>query len=178
MMTLQTLKRKDHELCTDIGWPYTKTAKQQSRSASNSLIIANSTSNSRSHQSGHLSGCSWLSLARLPQPGLLNLAAMVIAADCHRQLTSNCVSHILGIKPTCKDVSSWKWVAKRVGQPMTSMMCSDMAQARPNPSYVDVPRPSSSMMTRDLSVAPCKSIPKLCPALELSGIHRPKYHCF
>lgn len=30
---------------------------------------------------------------------------------------------------------------------------SDMAQARPNPSYVEVPRPSSSISTRLFEVA-------------------------
>ena len=35
---------------------------------------------------------------------------------------------------TCNEVSSWKWVANSVGQPMTSMMCSEMAHARPKPS--------------------------------------------
>jgi len=32
-------------------------------------------------------------------------------------------------------------------------MCSEMAHARPKPSYVDVPRPSSSMMISDEGVA-------------------------
>ena len=32
-------------------------------------------------------------------------------------------------------------------------MCSDTAQARPKPSYVEVPRPSSSMRTREAGVA-------------------------
>ena len=37
----------------------------------------------------------------------------------------------------------------------TCIRCSEMAHARPKPSYVDVPRPSSSMMTSELLVAPC-----------------------
>ena len=32
---------------------------------------------------------------------------------------------------------------------------SDMAQASPNPSYVDVPRPNSSIMISELLVAVC-----------------------
>lgn len=32
-------------------------------------------------------------------------------------------------------------------------MCSLMAQARPKPSYVEVPLPSSSMMMSEFSVA-------------------------
>ena len=35
---------------------------------------------------------------------------------------------------TLRAVSSWKWVAKRVVQPIDSMRCSDMAQANPKPS--------------------------------------------
>lgn len=50
-------------------------------------------------------------------------------------------------------VSSWKWVANRQKQPILEAMCSLMAQARPKPSYVDVPRPSSSMMMREFWVA-------------------------
>ena len=37
----------------------------------------------------------------------------------------------------------------------TCMRCSEMAHARPKPSYVEVPRPSSSMITSELLVAPC-----------------------
>lgn len=33
-----------------------------------------------------------------------------------------------------------------------------MAQARPNPSYVEVPRPSSSMITSESFVAVCDTI--------------------
>ena len=33
-----------------------------------------------------------------------------------------------------------------------------MAHARPNPSYVDVPRPNSSIMMREFSVADLKQI--------------------
>ena len=55
-------------------------------------------------------------------------------------------------------MSSWKWVANSVGQPISAMRCSEMAHARPKPSYVLVPRPSSSMMTRDLLLAPCTSM--------------------
>uniref|UniRef100_A0A0A9FCA3 MUS1 n=1 Tax=Arundo donax TaxID=35708 RepID=A0A0A9FCA3_ARUDO len=39
---------------------------------------------------------------------------------------------------------------------MTSTRCSQIAHARPNPSYVEVPRPSSSIIIRDLSEAPFK----------------------
>mmetsp|Transcript_23022 Transcript_23022/g.57191 ORF Transcript_23022/g.57191 Transcript_23022/m.57191 type:complete len:263 (+) Transcript_23022:447-1235(+) len=53
----------------------------------------------------------------------------------------------------CKAVSSWKWVAKRHAARIFVAMCSAMAKASPKPSYVDVPRPSSSMMTRDEAVA-------------------------
>ena len=35
---------------------------------------------------------------------------------------------------TLRAVSSWKWVAKRVVQPIDSIRCSDMAQASPKPS--------------------------------------------
>lgn len=37
------------------------------------------------------------------------------------------------------------------------MSCSEIAQARPKPSYVEVPRPSSSTITSDRLVAPCSS---------------------
>ncbi len=60
-----------------------------------------------------------------------------------------------GAGPTCSAVSSWKCVAKSVGQPSADMRCSLMAQARPKPSYVLVPRPSSSMMTSERALAPC-----------------------
>mmetsp|Transcript_16291 Transcript_16291/g.40540 ORF Transcript_16291/g.40540 Transcript_16291/m.40540 type:complete len:203 (+) Transcript_16291:582-1190(+) len=53
-------------------------------------------------------------------------------------------------------VSSWKWVANSVGAPTLSMMCSEMAHASPKPSYVEVPRPSSSMMTSEEEVAPLR----------------------
>lgn len=36
-------------------------------------------------------------------------------------------------------------------------MYSEIAQARPKPSYVDVPLPSSSIMMRESSVADLKS---------------------
>ena len=62
-------------------------------------------------------------------------------------------SNILGI--TLRAVSSWKWVAKSVVQPMLAIKCSEMAHAKPKPSYVEVPLPSSSMMTSDRDVAPC-----------------------
>ena len=54
-------------------------------------------------------------------------------------------------------MSSWKWVANRVGHPISAIRCSEMAQARPNPSNVEVPRPNSSMMTSELLEAPCSS---------------------
>mmetsp|Transcript_13681 Transcript_13681/g.19746 ORF Transcript_13681/g.19746 Transcript_13681/m.19746 type:complete len:246 (-) Transcript_13681:1939-2676(-) len=50
-------------------------------------------------------------------------------------------------------VSSWKCVAKRQYARIFVTMCSEIAYARPKPSYVDVPRPSSSMITSDLEVA-------------------------
>lgn len=50
-------------------------------------------------------------------------------------------------------VSSWKWVANRQKQPISEAMCSLMAHARPKPSYVDVPLPSSSIMMSEFSVA-------------------------
>ena len=50
-------------------------------------------------------------------------------------------------------VSSWKWVANRQKEPILEAMCSLMAQARPKPSYVEVPLPSSSMMMSEFSVA-------------------------
>ena len=56
---------------------------------------------------------------------------------------------------TLRAVSSWKWVAKSVVQPMLAIKCSEMAQAKPKPSYVEVPLPSSSIITRDRDVAPC-----------------------
>ena len=52
-----------------------------------------------------------------------------------------------------RDVSSWKCVANRHGALTSLTMCSLMAHARPKPSYVLVPRPSSSMMMSDLGVA-------------------------
>ena len=55
----------------------------------------------------------------------------------------------------CSAVSSWKCVAKSVGQPISRMRCSEIAHARPKPSYVLVPRPSSSMITRLRALAPC-----------------------
>ena len=58
--------------------------------------------------------------------------------------------------PPRSAVSSWKWVAKRVGQPTASMRCSEMAQARAMPSQVLVPRPSSSTMTREAALAPLR----------------------
>mmetsp|Transcript_13810 Transcript_13810/g.37312 ORF Transcript_13810/g.37312 Transcript_13810/m.37312 type:complete len:393 (-) Transcript_13810:2644-3822(-) len=56
-------------------------------------------------------------------------------------------------------VSSWKCVANRVGACVVSIRCSLIAQARPKPSYVEVPRPSSSMMTRLFLVVPFKIAP-------------------
>ncbi len=50
-------------------------------------------------------------------------------------------------------LAQWKCVAKRAEQRISLTMCSEMAQARPKPSYVDVPRPSSSMMIRLSAVA-------------------------
>mmetsp|Transcript_2297 Transcript_2297/g.7724 ORF Transcript_2297/g.7724 Transcript_2297/m.7724 type:complete len:208 (-) Transcript_2297:2079-2702(-) len=55
-----------------------------------------------------------------------------------------------------KEVSSWKWVAKRQAHPVSRIRCSEMAQAKPKPSFVLVPLPSSSMTTREDFVAPFK----------------------
>mmetsp|Transcript_13601 Transcript_13601/g.20836 ORF Transcript_13601/g.20836 Transcript_13601/m.20836 type:complete len:207 (-) Transcript_13601:291-911(-) len=53
-------------------------------------------------------------------------------------------------------VSSWKCVANSVGQPRVSTMYFEMAHARPYPSKVLVPRPSSSTMMRLRGVAACR----------------------
>mmetsp|Transcript_74668 Transcript_74668/g.218775 ORF Transcript_74668/g.218775 Transcript_74668/m.218775 type:complete len:234 (+) Transcript_74668:426-1127(+) len=55
--------------------------------------------------------------------------------------------------PSCRAASSWKCVAKRLKQRVSSARCRAIAHAMPNPSEVDVPRPSSSTMTRERSVA-------------------------
>jgi hypothetical protein len=50
-------------------------------------------------------------------------------------------------------VISWKCVAKRQKQLISVAIYSAMAQARPKPSFVDVPLPSSSIIIRLLFVA-------------------------
>ena len=44
-------------------------------------------------------------------------------------------------------------MANKHGALTSFAKCSAMPQAKPNPSYVDVPRPNSSMITNDFSVA-------------------------
>ena len=75
---------------------------------------------------------------------------------------------------SARAVSSWKCVANRQNDPIlvamylrgektvfegnterASIAYSEMAQASPNPSYVEVPLPSSSMITRESLVADC-----------------------
>ena len=50
-------------------------------------------------------------------------------------------------------VISWKCVANKQSAPISVAMCSAIAQARPKPSFVDVPLPSSSMMIKLLDDA-------------------------
>lgn len=49
--------------------------------------------------------------------------------------------------------TSWKCVANKQKALILSQICSEIAQAKPKPSYVDVPRPNSSIIIKDLSVA-------------------------
>jgi hypothetical protein len=98
-------------------------------------------------------------------------------------------------------VSSWKWVANRqkaftslarclqthscqlIALPAKhfiqniSVSCtySAIAQAMPQPSYVEVPRPSSSMITSELLVAVCKdSVTVLLRSTETAAVFQPQ----
>mmetsp|Transcript_13194 Transcript_13194/g.9550 ORF Transcript_13194/g.9550 Transcript_13194/m.9550 type:complete len:97 (+) Transcript_13194:223-513(+) len=50
-------------------------------------------------------------------------------------------------------VISWKWVAKRQKHWISVAMYSAIAHAKPNPSFVDVPRPNSSIIIKLFLVA-------------------------
>lgn len=54
-------------------------------------------------------------------------------------------------------INSVKCVATKDGAPILVIKYSEMAQANPNPSQVDVPLPSSSTITKDRLVAPWKA---------------------
>lgn len=54
----------------------------------------------------------------------------------------------------CSNVSTGRALRQRPVCPASRKIAhSEMAHARPNPSYVDVPRPSSSMMMSEFAVA-------------------------